>query len=448
MIKYKEIPPLYTKLFSLYLLIISFIVIASLAFGYYKIAEKSLNSQKVHNVTNAIPTIVTPAANIITLNIKKRDTLASILYEHNVSLEDSHKIISALKQFYNLKKLHIGQEITLDFNKKYGEVGPARAVALQQLQIKTDPRKEIVITRNDSGNFDVKEVEIPLTRYLTRIQGAINNSFMATAHNLGIPSNALMELVKAYSFDVDFQRDIKVGDEINVVYERFYDEQGEFSHNGNIIYASLSLTDRNVELYRYSNSLGEEDFYSKDGHSVKKDLLRTPISVVRISSPYGMRHHPILGYSKLHKGVDFAAPTGTPILAAGNGIIEEMGHKGAYGNYIRLKHANGYSTAYAHASSFNKKLRRGQTVKQGEVIAYVGTTGRSTGPHLHYEVLVNNQQINPLKVKVSAGQKLNGKELSLFNRHKKSIEKLLTQIPNLGELAMQNTNSTTIAALD
>jgi murein DD-endopeptidase MepM/ murein hydrolase activator NlpD len=271
---------------------------------------------------------------------------------------------------------------------------------------------------------------------------------MATAHNLGIPSNALMELVKAYSFDVDFQRDIKVGDEINVVYERFYDEQGEFSHNGNIIYASLSLTDRNVELYRYSNSLGEEDFYSKDGHSVKKDLLRTPISVVRISSPYGMRHHPILGYSKLHKGVDFAAPTGTPILAAGNGIIEEMGHKGAYGNYIRLKHANGYSTAYAHASSFNKKLRRGQTVKQGEVIAYVGTTGRSTGPHLHYEVLVNNQQINPLKVKVSAGQKLNGKELSLFNRHKKSIEKLLTQIPNLGELAMQNTNSTTIAALD
>jgi murein DD-endopeptidase MepM/ murein hydrolase activator NlpD len=211
--------------------------------------------------------------------------------------------------------------------------------------------------------------------------------------------------------------------------ESFYDESGKKVRDGNVLYSSLMLQNRKIEIYMHKVDNRVEYFDSK-GNSVRKSLLRTPINGARVSSGFGMRRHPILGYSKMHKGVDFAASTGTPILAAGAGTIIYMGIKGGYGNYVQIKHNNDYSTAYGHASRFNKKFRTGAKVKQGDVVAYVGTTGRSTGPHLHFELLYKGSQVNPAKVKATSGIKLVGKELVRFESSKNEIDKYRKNTPN------------------
>jgi murein DD-endopeptidase MepM/ murein hydrolase activator NlpD len=303
------------------------------------------------------------------------------------------------------------------------------------MRIKIDSFQYIDVI-NQQNEILIQPVTIELKKHLTKVDSIIESSFMATAMKLGISSDALLELTRYYSYDVDFQRDIKLGDRLDLIFERYYDAQGNFSHNGAVLFSCLTVSGKKINLYRYEKTDGEIEYYHDDGSSVKKDLLRTPLNVARISSGFGNRRHPILGYSKMHKGIDFAASIGTPIFAAGNGVIQEIGRKGAYGNYIRIRHANGYSTAYAHASAFGKGLVHGSKVKQGDVIAYVGSTGRSTGPHLHYEVLVNNVNINPLKIKMSKGEKLSGRELSKFNQYKTKIEKVSNLLANNNELAI------------
>jgi murein DD-endopeptidase MepM/ murein hydrolase activator NlpD len=383
----------------------------------------------------------TPAKDVVEVKIEKGDTLMSILRNNGVEKPVAQKVINSLEKLYNLKTLYIGQQITFVFDKKvYTDLEGLESseYKLAQFNINIDYYKNISISRNYSDEYVAKEVAIPLKKYITRAHGIIDNSLMATASGLGIPNESLIDLVKAYSYDVDFQRDIKAGDEIDVVFERYYNDKGEYSHDGDIIYSSLTLSEKNLSLYKYKTSKGDFDYYTSEGNSVRKDLLKTPINVVRISSGFGMRHHPVLGYSKMHKGVDFAAPIGTPIFAAGNGVIEEIGRKGAYGNYIRIRHGNGYSTAYAHISSFAKSLRRGSYVKQGEVIAKVGTTGRSTGPHLHFEVIEAGQQINPMLVKLKPGVKLSGSELAKFNKFKAGIENTVATISNQSEIAFND----------
>jgi len=211
--------------------------------------------------------------------------------------------------------------------------------------------------------------------------------------------------------------------------ESFYSQDGKKIKDGNVLFSSLVLQNRAIEIYMHKVD-GKVEYFDNKGNSVRKSLLKTPINGARVSSGFGMRHHPILGYSKMHKGVDFAAGTGTPILAAGNGTITHFGIKGGYGNFVQIRHNTDYSTGYGHASRFNKKFRVGSLVKQGEVVAYVGTTGRSTGPHLHFEVMYKGNQINPAKVKATSGLKLLGKEMARFEADKFEIDKYRKNIPN------------------
>jgi murein DD-endopeptidase MepM/ murein hydrolase activator NlpD len=239
---------------------------------------------------------------------------------------------------------------------------------------------------------------------------------------------------------VDFQRDIQPGDQFDIVFENLYTEDGQVARKGDVIFSSLTLGDQHFNIYRHTTIDGKTDYFNENGFSVRKELLRTPLNVAHITSGFGVRRHPVLGYTKMHKGIDFSASTGTPIFAAGNGIIEEIGRKGTYGNYVRIKHNATFSTAYAHASRFAKELHKGDRVAQGDVIAYVGSTGRATGPHLHYEVMIDNKQINPLSVKVSPGLKLAGMELDRFKQYKQRLETLLARTPNQTELAFDSRN--------
>ena len=238
-------------------------------------------------------------------------------------------------------------------------------------------------------------------------------------------------MINLYSYDVDFQRDIKIGDKFEILVESFYTQDGKKVRDGDILFSSLSLRKRSKPIDIYMHKIdGNTKYYNSKGSSNRKTLLRTPINGARVSSSYGMRRHPVLGYSKMHKGIDFAAARGTPILAAGDGKITYYGRRGGYGNFVRIKHTKEYSTAYAHASRFVKRLRRGSKVKQGQVIAYVGTTGRSTGPHLHFELLKRGKAVNPSKVKATSGSRLRGKKLKFFKETKSRINKYRQNIPN------------------
>ncbi len=271
----------------------------------------------------------------------------------------------------------------------------------------------------------VSLVEAPLQRRTVTARGSITSSLYETGIQLGIPANMLAELIRVYSYDVDFQRDIKRGHTLEAVFERMQTEEGEIAGYGNLLYAQLTLGQRALPLYRYTDKSGNTDYYNAKGESLRKALLRTPINGAKITSGFGMRMHPLLGYSKMHRGVDFGAATGTPIYAAGDGVVVMAGVKGTYGNYVQIKHNDKYSTAYAHASRIARGVKVGGRVKQGQVIAYVGTTGRSTGPHLHYELIASGAQVNPASVKFKTGNTLGGKELASFKTKVAQVQALL-----------------------
>ena len=270
------------------------------------------------------------------------------------------------------------------------------------------------MARLQDGSFVSGLVERPLNRELRRASGIIQNSLYKTAEAMGLPTEVLIKLIRIFSYDVDFQRDIRKGDEFEALYEVYTDEDGEMVKGSALLYASMTLSGTKLPLFKYALTDGFTDYFDEDGQSARKALMRTPIDGARLTSSYGKRKHPTLGYSKMHRGVDFGAPKGTPVFAAGDGIIEEATRNGAYGKYVRLRHGTKYQTAYAHLSKFAKGIQRGKRVRQGQTIGYVGSTGRSTGPHLHYEVLVNRKQVNPLGVKLPTGLFLDGDELVKF----------------------------------
>jgi murein DD-endopeptidase MepM/ murein hydrolase activator NlpD len=291
---------------------------------------------------------------------------------------------------------------------------------LVALSFEPSVTQDVTLKRSDSGDFVAKTVDKPLTQKNTRVAGTIDSSLFETAQEAGLPVAVVSDVIKTFSYDVDFQREIHDGDSFEVYYERYESEDGAFAKAGHMLYAALTLGGKKIPMYYFERD-GDGEYYGPSGESVRKSLLRTPIDGAKITSGFGMRLHPILGYTRMHKGVDFGAPVGTPIYAAGNGTIVDIGMRNGYGNYIRVKHNDTYSTAYAHISRFAAGMRKGDHVKQGEVIAYVGATGEATGPHLHYEVLINNQQVNPATVKVAGGDKLTGKDLADFKTQMNKI---------------------------
>ena len=359
-----------------------------------------------------------------TLTAGQGDTLSGMLIKAGISGEESDAAIRALRKHFNPGRLRQGQAVTVSFQANKQELvnsGSAISGHFVGLSLLPDPQNQIVVARNVDGSFSSAMEERDLNVKLTRAENTITYSLSQAGNKVGVPNAVLAELIRLYSWDVDFQRDIRKGDGFEVMYERFYDGQGKPAHNGEVVFASLTLSGKRHAVYRHILKDGDTDYFDENGQSAKKALMRTPIDGARLSSGFGKRKHPILGYTKMHKGLDFAAPRGTPIYAAGNGVVEHAGNKGAYGKYVRIRHNSDYSTAYAHMSRLNTK--KGRRVKQGQVIGYVGTTGRSTGPHLHYEILRDKRQVNPLRVKMPSGRKLKGKELAQFKIVRANIDR-------------------------
>ena len=342
--------------------------------------------------------------------VGRGDTLAGLLSEAGVDRLDAHNAVQSLRGVYDPRRLRAGQKVAMTFETRGEERG------LAGFELAPDIETRIVVARTDDGGFAAEAVAKQFQTRLVAAAGTIDSSLYAASNGAGVPDPVLIAVIRAYSFEVDFQRDIRPGDGFELLYEQDYDEDGTLARNGNVLYANLRLRGRDNPMYRFESEDGSVDYYDRDGQSVRRTLMRTPIDGARISSRFGMRRHPILGYSRMHRGTDFAAPSGTPIYAAGSGTIEYLGRNGGYGRYIRIRHNGSLKTAYAHMSGYARGLGRGSRVQQGQVIGYVGTSGRSTGPHLHYEVLMENRQVNPLTLDLPSGRKLEGAELAAFQR--------------------------------
>jgi murein DD-endopeptidase MepM/ murein hydrolase activator NlpD len=366
----------------------------------------------------------------LTLEVEKGDTLMDILLGQSIARKDAHAAITALTALVDPKRIRPGQELTLTFGP-----GLLAKERLEAVTMSVSYDRDVAVRRAGDDSFVADQIEKELTREAVRAGGAIRSSLLEAGIAVDVPMPVMIEVIRAYSFDVDFQRDIQAGDSFDIVFERYFDDRGREVHNGGILYATLTLSGRAMRVYRYEASDGEEDYFDETGASVRKALLRTPIDGARISSRYGKRRHPILGYNKMHQGIDFAALTGTPIMAAGNGVVELAGRNGAYGNYVRIRHKGSYATAYAHLSKLGSGIAAGRRVKQGQVIGYVGSTGRSTGPHLHYEVLRDGHQVNPQKVKMPSGRSLDGAELARFQAMREEMDRLVATLPLAPDLA-------------
>jgi murein DD-endopeptidase MepM/ murein hydrolase activator NlpD len=375
-----------------------------------------------------------------TIQIQKGDTLMSVLSDAGIRLDEAHAAIAALSDVFSPRQLKPGQPLKLTLapsDQSDGETDASGQPVLQLVALSLQPSltQNVELTRGQDGAFTAQSTAVPLHRSMVRAAGVIQSSLFEAGQADGVPIDVMSEVIHAFSYDVDFQRDFQPGDRYEVVYERFADGQGNLAKIGKIAYASLTLSGRQLQLYRYTMADGRTDWFNPKGASVRKALLRTPIDGARITSGFGMRVHPILGYSMMHKGVDFGAPIGTPIYAAGDGVIQQIGPFQGYGNYIRIKHTTQYATAYGHISRFAGGLHNGSKVRQGQVIAYVGMTGRATGPHLHFELILNGKQINPQSIKLPAGEKLQGKELKAFMALAANIDRQRRDLAQSGAVA-------------
>ncbi len=281
--------------------------------------------------------------------------------------------------------------------------------------------------RREKDNFRVYENILKLYKKEVVLNNKIENNLYSAAVEAGIEPNIIIEFARIYGFEIDFQRDLRKGDTFEIYYERFEDAKGRVRDTGKIIYASMNVNNRDISLYAYEEK-NEIGYYDVSGKSIVKSLMKTPINGARLSSAFGMRKHPILGFNRLHAGTDFAAPAGTPIMASGSGVVTRARWCGGGGNCVKIKHNSTYETVYAHMKSFAKGIREGKRVSQGQIIGYVGSTGLSTGPHLHYEVHVNKKKVNSQKLKLPSGKVLKGEARKDFEFKRIKIDLKLAEL--------------------
>ena len=362
---------------------------------------------------------VKQAAPTLKINVKSGDTLEKILKKIGFENQEIFEVIKETKKKFNPKNLIIGKEITIKYENK-----EKNNKSINSIFIPLEFNKNFYLEKIDE-NFVAEITSKKTQKRLVQKKGFISDNLYLSGLRMGIDKKAINEMIAIFSFSVDFQRDVWRNDNFEVLYEEEFIKYNKANKNlGKILFANLELQSLgSLKLYRFESDKGKIEYFDENGKSAKKLLMKTPIDGARLSSGFGMRKHPIKGYMKKHQGVDFAAPTGTSIYAAGDGIIEMKQRYKGYGKYIRIRHANGFKTAYGHMSKFNKTPSG--RVKQGSVIGYVGSTGNSTGPHLHYEVLKNNIRINPQKLKLPSGRKLKGDELQRFIETKNLIYRKL-----------------------
>lgn len=366
-----------------------------------------------------------PAAEEMRLEIGKGDTLAGVLSNAGLEQGEAQTIVNHVSKHFNMKNLRPGQV----FNVTLEPADTKTGYQLADLSFELDPLKTIQLSRDEDGDIVSKLNQKKVSKQREARKMVINGSVYTSADRADLPDRVTANAIKLFSYAVDFQRDVKSGDKLEVLYDTYKTADGYLARTGEIVFARLQVKGREYALYRFETASGKVDYYTAQGNSIRKSvgLMRTPIAYGRMSSGYGMRRHPVLGYTKMHAGVDFAAPTGTPVFASGDGVVEKASRFSTFGNYVRIRHSSKISTAYAHLSRYGKGITPGTKVKQGQIVGYVGTTGRSTGPHLHYEVLVNNVQVNPSSVKFSGDNSLKGNDLNNFKRKVRALGEEYTQ---------------------
>ena len=384
-------------------------------FNYKNLINNVYLKKTIHHVFNSLE----PKFKKIEHKISPGETFDDILKKYNISNEEITEIKKNLPKEININRLNTSQKIffTIDQSKQL----------LKEFVIQLSTTKKVYLTRDiNENNFSQKILVTKLSKNIIYKENVIFQSLYKSAVDKKIPINTIIEFARIYGFQVDFQRDIKKKDTFQIMYEVFENEDGKIIETGNILFANLKLSGQDNSLY-YFDEKGSKGHYDKSGKSIKKALMKTPINGARLSSPFGMRKHPIDGFNKMHKGTDFAAPMGTPIMASGDGVIKKAGWCGGGGNCVVIRHNSTYQTVYAHMSKFAKSIRNGVRVKQGQIIGFVGSTGKSTGPHLHYEVIVNGKKINSQKLKLPSGKVLKGDNRKLFETKKIKLDVLKSE---------------------
>ena len=415
------------------------------------------------NADNANPN---PGVESRTVTLDAGDTLAGMLEDVGISAQDANAVVVAMGKNFDPRALKIGQPFDITYGvATIGATGGAQAKTAQprtttvmvnhkavvvpvdageddasgataensqaisrllSLHFSPTIEQEITVTRTTEGTYTAELVKKDLQVHRHRAGGTIDSSLYLAAMQAGIPADVVVDLIHMFSYKVDFQRDLHPGDKFEVYYDYYYTPDGQPAKYGAISYAMMTLGGKQIPMYRFQADPGEPaEYFDQKGESAKGMLMKTPVDGARISSGFGSRFHPILGYTRMHKGVDFAVPTGTPVMAAGAGTIQFMGRAAGYGNFVKISHGNGYATDYGHLSRFAPGMRIGARVRQGQIFAYSGMTGMATGPHLHYEILINNHQVNPLAVKMAQGRQLIGKLLREFQEKRQQLDAMI-----------------------
>ena len=414
------------------ILLVSIVLFTVLSTNYFSVLKKNQEDSLLNILENTffkksinhLVKNLNPRFTYLNFKVNQGDTFEKILNQLEISKNEKEIVIKNLSSFKFVNNLFKGQNISFELENANS------SVKIIEISIEQSKTKKYVFYRiNDLNKFDYKEIDKHLKRVIVFKESEIINSLYSSAINSGIKPNIIIDFARIYGFQIDFQRDIWKNDRFQIIYENFLDSNENVLDTGNILYANLILQGKDNGLYIFKTKNGYEHFDSA-GKSIKKSLMKTPINGARLSSNFGVRKHPILGYNKFHKGTDFAAPEGTPIMASGDGKIIRARWCGGGGNCIKIRHNSTYSTVYAHLKNFGRGIKEGKRVKQGQIIGYVGSTGMSTGPHLHYEVIVNGKKVNSQKLKLPSGKILKGKERKLFEVNKIKLNVLKSELIN------------------
>jgi murein DD-endopeptidase MepM/ murein hydrolase activator NlpD len=413
---------------NLEILALIFLIIFTLTIATLSNYQKKLNQKKFNNFINNIYLKKTlneiinnlePRYKKYSHNIKSGETFDKILEDYSVNKEEINILKKNILKKVDINKLNTNQRIQIVIDQSNNKV--------KEFIFQISNTEKIYLSRNNKDiKFNQEIVTIKLDKKIVYKENIILQSLYKAAIDKNIPPNTIIEFARIYGFQVDFQRDIRKQDKFQIMYEAFVDKNNKIIETGEILFANLNLSGQDNSLYFFSKE-GATGHYDKNGKSVQKALMKTPINGARLSSPFGMRKHPIDGFNKMHRGTDFAAPKGTPIMASGNGIIKKAGWCGGGGNCVKIKHNSTYETIYAHMSKFARGIKNGIRVKQGQTIGYVGSTGKSTGPHLHYEVIVNGKKVNSQKLKLPSGKVLKGNNRKLFEINKIKLDVLKSE---------------------
>ena len=405
-----------------------FFFIITILISLYLNYEKNLSVRKYNNfinnvyfqkTLNKIINNLEPRYKIYNHKIKSGETFDKILSDYSIDKEEVKILKESLLKKININKLNTNQKIQITLDQTNHKI--------KEFIFKISNTEKIYLSRNDENTkFNQEILTIKLDKKIIYKENIILQSLYKASTDQNIPPNTIIEFARIYGFQVDFQRDIRKEDKFQIMYEVFIDKNKKVIETGEILYANLKLSGQDNPLY-YFNEEDHEGHYDKNGKSVQKALMKTPINGARLSSSFGMRKHPIDGFNKMHRGTDFAAPKETPIMASGNGIIKKVGWCGGGGNCIKIRHNSTYETVYAHMSKFARGIKNGVRVKQGQTIGYVGSTGKSTGPHLHYEVIVNGKKVNSQKLKLPSGKILKGNKRELFETNKIRLDVLKSE---------------------